>query len=128
VPRELVIHADPDDFALVLNNLVGNAAEAQPRGGRVQVSAGAVPGGVEIFVEDAGPGVPEELRGRVFEALFTTKARGTGLGLALCRRVVIAHGGEIGLLGSDSGARFRIFLPLAEPRPAPESGPETAPP
>jgi signal transduction histidine kinase len=58
--------------------------------------------------------VPAEIRERIFDALFTTKARGTGLGLALCRRIVYGHGGELQLEQAAPGASFRVWLPDAE--------------
>jgi signal transduction histidine kinase len=68
-------------------------------------------------VRDDGPGVPADVRGRIFEALFTTKARGNGLGLALCRRIAEAHGGTVTLEPSKSGATFRVVIPDAGAAP-----------
>ena len=78
-------------------------------------------------MRDSGPGIPAEVRPRIFEALFTTRSKGTGLGLALCRRIVEAHGGTIALDPSDDadragdadaatrhGACFIIALPDAD--------------
>ncbi len=64
-----------------------------------------------LRVRDAGPGIPTEVRSRVFEALFTTKAKGSGLGLALCRRIVDAHGGSIVVEPTTEGASFLITVP-----------------
>ena len=64
-----------------------------------------------LRVRDEGPGVPTKLREQVFEALFTTKAKGSGLGLALCRRIAEAHGGSVALDPSESGATFQITIP-----------------
>jgi signal transduction histidine kinase len=70
-------------------------------------------------VSDDGPGIPDEVRPRVFEALFTTRSKGTGLGLALCRRIVEAHGGSIALEpaapGATGGASFLLTIPDPEP-------------
>jgi signal transduction histidine kinase len=63
-----------------------------------------------IRVRDSGPGVPAEARARIFEALFTTKAKGSGLGLALCRRIADAHGGSILLEPSAPGSTGASFL------------------
>jgi signal transduction histidine kinase len=69
-------------------------------------------GGVRVRVADDGPGVPRELRARIFSAGFTTKERGWGIGLALTRRIVEeSHGGRLQLVPSDSGAVFDITLP-----------------
>jgi signal transduction histidine kinase len=107
------VDVDPDDFGHVLTNLVANASDAMQGSGRIEISARRQRGGTELFVQDDGPGIPEEIRERVFDALFTTKARGTGLGLALCRRILYAHGGELELEPSEKGARFRMWFPDA---------------
>lgn len=115
------IDGDPDDLSHVLVNLLTNAAQAQQGRGRIRVSAQRFKGGTALRVADSGPGVPAEIRHRIFDALFTTRARGTGLGLALCRRIVHAHGGEIELEPSESGAVFRVWIPdLQEDEPESE--------
>ncbi|HMR06624.1 MAG TPA: ATP-binding protein, partial [Polyangiaceae bacterium] len=106
--------ADPTDLAQVVANLVRNAAQAQGVEPKIWIRAGETSGGVFFEVRDAGPGIPHQDHARVFDALFTTKPRGTGLGLALCRRVLEAHRGDISLLESDAGAHFRVFLPSRE--------------
>jgi len=111
IEETLPIDVDVDDFGHVLGNLLGNANEAMGASGEIVLSASRTRGGTELVVEDSGPGVPAEIRDRIFDALFTTKARGTGLGLALCRRIVRSHGGEIELVPSDRGARFRVWFP-----------------
>jgi signal transduction histidine kinase len=110
----LMIDADPTDLAQVISNLVRNAAQAQDEAPKIWIRAGEAAGGVFLEVRDAGPGVPRQDRERIFDALFTTKARGTGLGLALCRRVLEVHQGDVSLLDSESGAVFRIFVPTRE--------------
>lgn len=113
VPEGLEVVADRQDVVHVVANLLANASQAQQGGGEVWIAAEARAGGVTLWVRDAGPGVPEEHRSRIFDALYTTKARGTGLGLALCRRIMAAHGGEIELAPVDAGpgARFRVWFP-----------------
>ena len=115
IPDDLAIHVDPDQIQQVLVNLFVNAAQAMPGGGRIQVAAETLPstGAASIRVHDDGPGIPTEVRPRIFEALFTTKAKGSGLGLALCRRIVEAHGGSIQLAPSETGAAFVLILPTA---------------
>jgi signal transduction histidine kinase len=115
IPAELSVDADPEDLAHVVSNLVTNAAEAQRGRGAVELAAERIDGGTLLHVRDQGPGVPADSRERIFDALFTTKARGNGLGLALCRRIVQAHGGEIALVPSERGAHFRILIPDSAP-------------
>ena len=105
-----------DSLRQVVLNLVLNALDATPRGGRVRVAAAAAAGGAELRVEDEGPGIPAALRERVFEAFFSSKADAPGgLGLAISRRIVEEAGGSIAAGdGPDGGGCFRIRLPLAE--------------
>jgi len=105
--------SDEQLVQLVLN-LVLNAVDALAGGGRVRVTARATLDGVELSVEDNGPGVPVAVRDRLFEPFVTTKdvGKGTGLGLAVCRGLVEGVGGSIALdLGFASGARFVVSLP-----------------
>jgi len=105
-----------DSLRQVVLNLVLNALDATPRGGRVRVAAAAAAGGAELRVEDEGPGIPAALRERVFEAFFSSKADAPGgLGLAISRRIVEEAGGSIAAGdGPGGGGCFRIRLPLAE--------------
>jgi len=106
---------DPDQIARVLTNLLLNATQAMDGTGRITLQGSLVGDEARLRVRDSGPGVPAEIRHRVFEALFTTKAKGTGLGLALCRRIAESHGGTVVLEPSDQGATFLISIPGAEP-------------
>ena len=111
-PADLVVYVDPDQIRQVLVNLFTNSIQAMPRGGRIDISGQALsPSATRVRVCDDGPGIPVEARSRVFEALFTTKAKGSGLGLALCRRILEAHGGSIDLDSSETGASFVLVLP-----------------
>jgi signal transduction histidine kinase len=110
------VQADSDLIVQVLLGLLSNAADAVPRGGVVQLDAHAAHGEIEIGVADSGPGIPEPLRARVFEPFFTTRDKGTGLGLAVARQIVEAHAGRIDVGEQPGGgALFRISLPLASP-------------
>ncbi|HEV2747403.1 MAG TPA: ATP-binding protein [Allosphingosinicella sp.] len=111
----LRLDADPDLMSQVLINLMRNAAEAAGAHGAapaVSLSFALTKGGrIQIEVADNGPGVPESLRHDVFLPFFTTKAKGTGVGLSLARQLVLAHRGSITLLTSAAGgALFRIVI------------------
>lgn len=113
VDRKLSANLDPEAMNRALLNLVRNAVQATPDGGRVDVWAGAGPsGGLRFTIDDTGPGIPEDKRDEIFTAFFTTKQKGTGLGLALVKKSVDAHGGTIVVENSETGgARFVIDLP-----------------
>ena len=95
----------------VLVNLLANALEVMPDGGEISVSVGGDEATVWIEVADTGPGVPVEIRARLFQPFVTAgKKNGFGLGLALARETMLEHGGELELLDSQRGARFRLRL------------------
>ena len=114
----------------VLTNLVVNAAQAMPAGGTIEIGATQVAWladgcdapepYVRFVVEDTGPGVPDELRPRIFEPFFSTKppGQGSGLGLSVVQGIVEQHQGHITLQhGALGGARFEVFLPVTERTP-----------
>jgi signal transduction histidine kinase len=120
--------ADPGLIAHVLENLLGNAARHTPVGTQVQVTVRRVDGEVEVAVADDGPGIPEADLPHVLERFFrggtheTRTAGGLGLGLALARQIVAAHGGELVVASRPGeGTRFSFRLPTADGRGA---GPE----
>jgi signal transduction histidine kinase len=103
-----------DALRQVLLNLALNAIEATPRGGSVRIAAREGEGGVEIVVEDEGPGIPDELLTRLFAPFVSTKAQPSGLGLAITQRLVEDVGGAITASSRETGgARFCVTLPLA---------------
>jgi signal transduction histidine kinase len=100
----------------VPSDLFINASQAMKGRGQIWVEAEPVAGGgARLRIRDDGPGVPPEVRARAFEALFTTKAKGSGLGLALCRRIMEAHGGGIEIESRADGASFLLSFPAGEP-------------
>ena len=106
------VSGDPVQLRQVFVNLLQNAVQAAGAAGRVWVRGGREPGGVAIAVEDTGPGVDPGTRRRLFEPLITTRDGGTGLGLALVKRIVERHGGTVGYEDrSGGGARFTVRLP-----------------
>jgi two-component system sensor histidine kinase HydH len=107
---------DADLCAHIFDNLVANAIEAMPEGGKLRISAAPANSngleGVEVSVEDTGPGVAEDIREQIFNPFFTTKKTGVGLGLSIVSKMVDHHGGWIRLEnGSEGGAFFRLFFP-----------------
>jgi len=107
-------HVDRELLHRVLVNLVENAIRHSPDEGRVDITARDTPGGLELRVRDAGPGIPEALRARVFERFVTTGEGSTrtnrGLGLAFCKIVVEAHGGNIWIEDASPGAVFCVRI------------------
>lgn len=105
--------ADESQMQRVLVNLLANAAEWTEPGGRIDVGAGAVEGGLKVWVQNEGERIPPVDLDRVFDKFWTTRRSGSGLGLAICRRVVEAHGGTIRAENRRAGPRFTLTLPAA---------------
>ena len=108
------VRGDPVLLEWALEVLVKNAVDALAgHGGRIAVAARARPaGGAILTVSDDGPGIPREIRTRIFEPGFSTKQSGWGIGLSLARRIIEEnHGGTLRLAASDRGASFEIILP-----------------
>ena len=113
VPPGTMLDIDPDQLARVVTNLLINASQAMGGSGMIWIEARREGPRSVLLVRDDGPGIPADVKGRIFEALFTTKAKGNGLGLALCRRITEAHSGTVSLEPSDRGACFKITIPDA---------------
>jgi len=112
---EIPVLASEEALSEMLSNLIVNAIEAQPNGGRVRVCVSQVEEHLEIRVEDDGPGISPQTRSRVFEPFFTTKATGTGLGLAIVARRIADIGGAISCespIHAGKGTRFTLELPI----------------
>jgi two-component system sensor kinase FixL len=122
VPDLPIVQADPIQLQQVLLNLVINAFDAMcdtpvPNRKIVIATERNVDGAIHASVRDHGIGISEEVRERVFEQFFTTKAKGLGMGLAIVRSIVESHGGTIAAENADGGgARFYFTLP-AKPEP-----------
>jgi signal transduction histidine kinase len=112
-----MVRADQNQLQQVLINILMNAFEAAPPAGRVQLLARhalrGIRAGVEIAVQDNGPGIPASIQARIFEPFFSTKppGEGTGLGLPICRDIVKGLGGEITVYSEPgAGATFVVWL------------------
>jgi signal transduction histidine kinase len=113
---EVYALASEESLSEILSNLMVNAIEAQPDGGRVRVSLSERGERMEILVEDDGPGISPDLRANIFQPYFTTKPTGTGLGLSIVARRVDEIGGTLACespLRNGKGTRFRLSLPLS---------------
>jgi len=112
--------ASPIDVAQIkqaLVNLVKNAAQSMTKGGVLSVQTDSGVDGVVVSIADTGGGIPQEQINRIFEPFYTTKKKGTGLGLMIVQRIVRDHGGRIDLESHvGKGTTFRIWLPLYERR------------
>lgn len=117
-PRLPAAPIDPTQIQQVLVNLIKNAMHAMTRGGTLTLQTGEGADGVWFSVADTGGGIPQEQINRIFEPFYTTKKKGTGLGLMIVQRIVRAHNGRIELESHvKRGTTFRIWLPLHERRP-----------
>lgn len=129
-----LVESDQDQMTQVVINLLTNAEQAissSGKGDRITVSArlDAASDMVLLRVSDNGPGVPKDIRSRIFNPMFTTKdiGQGTGIGLAFVHRVVTAHGGRIRLEPDQgNGAVFSIYLPIVKAKPAEPDAAEAA--
>jgi signal transduction histidine kinase len=114
VPAGLELPLERARIERVFLNLIANALEVMPRGGKIRIFAAEEDASAVIRVEDTGPGIPPGVRSRLFEPFVTAgKKNGLGLGLALSRQAIQDHGGEMWIEPSESGARFAIRLPVA---------------
>ncbi len=108
-----VIHADEMQIEQAMQNIIRNAIEAMPDSGVLTVASEYKDGHVVVAIEDTGPGIPEENKKKIFRSFFTTKTRGTGLGLTIVQNVLKNHGGDIRIEQSKTGgARVLVRLPV----------------
>jgi CheY-like chemotaxis protein/anti-sigma regulatory factor (Ser/Thr protein kinase) len=124
IPEDLwLVQIDPGQMSQVIQNMVINAAQAMSGGGSVLVTCRNRPAtgkigksaqdAVEISITDSGPGVKPEIIDKLFDPYFTTKNKGSGLGLSICHSIVSQHGGTISVISSPGkGATFTILLPV----------------
>jgi len=111
----LKINSDPIILRRVLSNVVINAVQAMPEGGRLTVGCRKECEKIVLTVTDTGKGIPKELQDKIFEPLFTTKAKGMGLGLAVCKKLIEFLGGQITFCSIEGvGTTFTIELPMSD--------------
>lgn len=111
-PSLPAIDADHTKLEQAILNLLLNGLEAMPSGGQLHISVHNVEERLVITIRDTGEGIPENLRGRIFDPYFSTKKRGTGMGLAVCEKVIQQHQGQISMQDGNPGTVFEILLPL----------------
>jgi signal transduction histidine kinase len=115
IPDDLPpVALDDSQFRQVLLNLLKNAREAMPDGGAIHVALAPVDNGVQLTLRDTGQGMDAETQARLFDLFYTTKKRGTGLGLPLTQQIVLAHGGQIRCDSEvGKGTTFQVWFPSA---------------
>ena len=107
------IELDPDRFKQALWNLIINATQAMENGGTLTVRASALNDNIQIDVQDTGEGISPNIADKIFDLFFHTKENGTGVGLAIVKRVIEGHGGRVSATSQpNQGATFSIVLPI----------------
>ncbi len=116
--REVVCNIDANLFKQAMLNLMLNAVQAMPEGGELLIKVSAAHSRVTVEVIDTGAGIEPATLHRIFEVYYSTKSRGTGLGLPTTRRIIREHGGNLRVESEvGKGTRFIIDLPISEPTP-----------
>lgn len=106
------IKVDRDKIKQAILNIMINGVEAMPDGGKLRVSAKCIGHEMRISCQDTGPGIPDDIKDKIFDLFYTTKDGGTGIGLSFALNVVQAHGGTIRLEPSKRGSKFVITIPM----------------
>ncbi|MFZ1058470.1 MAG: ATP-binding protein, partial [Candidatus Rokuibacteriota bacterium] len=108
------ISVDPEQVGQILANFVLNAAQAMPEGGTLTIETARENGGARVTISDTGVGIPPENLEKIFQPLFTTKAKGIGLGLAVAKGLAEANGGTISVASAPGrGSRFVMHFARA---------------
>lgn len=111
-PTLPMVMVDSGQIEQVFINIILNALEAMPEGGRLEIRTRAEADYVKVEFSDSGCGIPQSVIGKIFDPLFTTKAKGIGLGLALTKSIIERHGGDIGVTSQEGkGTTFILSLP-----------------
>jgi hypothetical protein len=112
-PQPVWMRGDADLIKQAVLNLVSNAIEAMKNGGKLRVTVGRAADSITLEVADSGPGIPASVREKVFQLYFTTKARGSGIGLALTYKAVQLHNGNIWFTSEEGlGTTFHLEFPV----------------
>ena len=115
IESEPTLWVDSNKIERVFTNLVKNAVDAMPNGGTIEISSRQNGENLEFIFADTGSGMSEDTIGKIFTPLFTTKAQGMGFGLAICKRIVEAHGGKISVESTlNKRTTFTIALPIEQ--------------
>jgi PAS domain S-box-containing protein len=124
VDEDAWIWVNFDKMMRVFMNLIKNAIDAMPQNGTLKISSCKTKNHIEIAFADTGMGIPSETLSKIFTPLFTTKAQGMGFGLAICKRIIEAHGGKITVKTVlNKGTTFTITLPLDPQAPIKSNNP-----
>ena len=109
------ITADSDMLYQAFLNIILNAMQAMPDGGEIYVGISSSPNTVTINFEDEGQGIPEDLIDKIWDPFFTTKEKGTGLGLGIVKNIIESHGGRVHIVNrTDCGARVTVEMPVVQ--------------
>ncbi len=104
---------DLNQIRQVFMNLLQNSIDAMASGGKISITSELYsPEHINIIFKDTGPGISDELKQKIFNLYFTTKAKGTGIGLSIVQRIISEHNGVINLINGSIGTTFKITLPL----------------
>jgi PAS domain S-box-containing protein len=114
--NEPKIKTDIEKMKRAFANIIKNAIDAMPKGGKLKIESKEIDGNLKIAFTDTGIGMPKDIVERLWTPLFTTKAKGMGLGLPICKRIIEAHGGTISVESTVAkGATFTVTIPI-QPR------------
>ena len=107
------ILVDKDKLKQAFLNIIINAIDVMTGGGEIEINVSKEDGSLNISLKDTGPGIPEEQHDKIFDLFYSTKSGGTGVGLAITKNIIHAHGGDIRFRELNEGAEFIIELPLS---------------
>jgi signal transduction histidine kinase len=112
---EILLNVDTDKIERVFTNLIANALDAMPDGGTIKITSKIVKDSIVLDFSDTGKGMSKQVLDKLWTPFFTTKAKGLGIGLSICKRIIDAHQGKIEVQSVEGkGTRFSVFLPVAQ--------------